>query len=418
MSRISSCPTLADYTNNLANLKRYVPAPLLPLARRLYHSMYRTGLRLQWWILDRKRPPSATGEFPLPPARLRFRVAENSDVLNFFTVGMRTAEGLQEAMASAGFELNDGSAVLDFGCGCGRTLLWFARQFPKVQWHGSDVDAESIEWCRKSIPGGVFAVNGSIPPLPFPDNSFDLIYAVSVFTHLSEEHQRAWLPELRRILRPGGRLLLSFHSRNVWQPLEDATAVERDGFVFRTSGKLEGILPAWYQTAFQSQPSIVSALSAHFPEVMYLERNLGDQDIAAARKAGLDVVAAFMIREGKILICQRKPGGRHPLKWEFPGGKVEPGEDPRAALARELREELGVEATIGAEMDVYDVSYPDGFRARLRFYRVTRFEGEPRNLDFAQMVWELPEKLPDYDFLEGDVTFVSKVSRQEQAQPR
>jgi mutator protein MutT len=407
------CPLFqpVPYTNKLTSLKHYVPEPLRPLSRRLYHSLYRMGLRLHWWMLDRRRPPSASGEFPLPPARLRFRVAENSNILNFFTVGMRTAEGLQEAIASAGLELQDGAAALDFGCGCGRTLLWLVRKYPHVRWHGSDVDSESIEWCRKRIPGGNFAVNGPLPPVPFPDDSFDLIYGVSVFTHLSEEHQQAWLPELRRVLRPGGLLLLSFHSKNVWQPLEDASAVERDGFVFRTSAKLEGILPAWYQTAFQSQPSIVKALSAHFSEVAYLERNLGDQDIAVARKAGLEVVAAVMMREGKILIAQRKQSGRHPLKWEFPGGKVEPGEDSRHALARELREELDVEAVIGEEMDSYEVSYPDGFRARLRFYRVTRFEGEPRNLDFEQIAWERPERLLEYDFLEGDASFVSKVAR-------
>ena len=402
----------------MTNLKRFVPDPLRPLSRKLYHALYRTGLRLQWRMLDLRRRPSAQGEFPLPPARLRFRVAENSSVLDFYTVGMRTAEGLQEAIASAGFELKDGMSALDFGCGCGRTLLWLARQFPKVRWHGSDVDAESVEWCRQSIPGGTFAVNGPAPPLPFPDNAFELIYGVSVFTHLSEEHQRAWLAEIRRVLRPGGLLLLSFHSKDVWQPLEDAGAVERDGFVFRTSSKLQGILPEWYQTAFQSQPSIVHALSAHFTEVAYLERNLGAQDIAAARKAGPEVVAACMMRDGKVLICQRKPGGRHPLKWEFPGGKVEPGEDPRAALARELREELGVEAAIGAEMDSYEVGYPDGFHARLRFYRVTRFAGEPRDLDFEQIAWERPERLPDYDFLEGDVTFVAQIARQERTQSR
>ncbi len=338
-------------------------------------------------------------------------MAENADVLNFFTVGLRTAERLQEAMAYADFQLRDGAAALDFGCGCGRTLLWLARQFPNVRWHGADVDAESIEWCRASIPGGVFSVNGALPPLPYDDGSFDLIYGVSVFTHLSEEHQRAWLPELRRILKPRGLLLLSFHSKNVWQPSEDATSIERDGFVFRTSAKLKGILPDWYQTAFQSQPSIVGALSEHFTEVGYLERNLGDQDVAVARKAGLEVVAAVMIRDGKILIGQRKRSGRHPLKWEFPGGKVEPGEDRRTALARELREELGVDAVIGDEMDSYEVSYADGFRAQLYFHRVTEFQGEPRNLDFEQIVWERPERLADYDFLEGDLTFVAKFAQ-------
>lgn len=124
----------------------------------------------------------------------------------------------------------------------------------------------------------------------------------------------------------------------------------------------------------------------------------------------VEVVAAVLMSDGKILIGQRKRGGRHPLKWEFPGGKVEPGEDPRAALARELREELDVEAVIGEEMDSYEVRYGDGFRIRLRFYRVTEFRGEPRNLDFEQIVWAKPERLPDYDFLDGDLSFVSKVA--------
>lgn len=268
----------------MTRLKRYLPEFLRPLSRRIYHWLYRGALRVQWRIEDWRNPPAAHGEFPLPPARLRFRVAENASVLNFFTVGMRTAEGLHEAMACTGFQLHPGAAALDFGCGCGRTLLWLARQFPQIQWHGIDVDAESVAWCRSSIPGGVFSVNGPLPPLPYADGTFDLIYGVSVFTHLSEEHQRAWLPELGRILKPGGLLLLSFHSKNVWEPLEDAGAIERDGFVFRTSAKLTGILPEWYQTAFQSQPSIVSALSAHFAEVGYLERLLGDQDVALARK--------------------------------------------------------------------------------------------------------------------------------------
>ena len=89
----------------------------------------------------------------------------------------------------------------------------------------------------------------------------------------------------------------------------------------------------------------------------------------------LEVVAAVMMRDGKILIGQRKRSGRHPLKWEFPGGKVEPGEDPRAALARELREELDVEAVIGEEMDSYEVGYGDGFRVAAAFlsrHRVPR----------------------------------------------
>jgi 8-oxo-dGTP diphosphatase len=124
------------------------------------------------------------------------------------------------------------------------------------------------------------------------------------------------------------------------------------------------------------------------------------------KPAEIQVVAAVIERGGLILIGQRKHGARHAFKWEFPGGKVEPGETPEVALARELREELGIQAVIGAELAGYDVRYPGGPLTHLRFYRVTEFAGEPRNLDFERIVWEHRSRLMDYDFLEGDIAFV------------
>ena len=128
----------------------------------------------------------------------------------------------------------------------------------------------------------------------------------------------------------------------------------------------------------------------------------------------VEVVAAVIERaapEGSlILIGQRKPRGRHGLKWEFPGGKVEPGEEPRAALARELREELGIAAHIGDEIERYDFSYRPGQITRLAFFRVTEFAGEPENLDFAQIAWTPRQQLPTYDFLEGDLDFVHRLA--------
>ena len=120
----------------------------------------------------------------------------------------------------------------------------------------------------------------------------------------------------------------------------------------------------------------------------------------------VDVVAAVIERDGLILIGQRKPRGRHGVKWEFPGGKVELGEELREALERELREELGIEARIGVEMERYDFSYSAGHLTRLIFFHVTEFSGEPVNLDFAQITWVERSRLPDYDFLEGDVPFL------------
>jgi 8-oxo-dGTP diphosphatase len=130
-----------------------------------------------------------------------------------------------------------------------------------------------------------------------------------------------------------------------------------------------------------------------------------------AQSAVVEVVAAVIERNGLILIGQRKPRGRHGLKWEFPGGKVEPGEAPRAALARELREELGIDAQIGDEIEQYDFLYATGAITRLMFFRVTEFAGEPENLDFAQIEWSRRENLPRYDFLEGDLDFVRRLAR-------
>ena len=123
------------------------------------------------------------------------------------------------------------------------------------------------------------------------------------------------------------------------------------------------------------------------------------------------VVAAVIERNGNILICQRKNQGRHALKWEFPGGKVEAGETPEAALQRELQEELGILAMIGAEITGYDFRYGTGATTRLMFFSVTRFHGELQNLDFTQFLWELPANLPAYDFLEGDVDFVNWLAK-------
>src|ERR1700683_2596213 len=125
----------------------------------------------------------------------------------------------------------------------------------------------------------------------------------------------------------------------------------------------------------------------------------------------IQVAAAVIERDGRILIGQRKGGSRHSIKWEFPGAKLESGETPRAALQRELLEELAINAVIGEELDCYNVQYPGGALTRLFFFRVTEFSGEPQNLDFEQIVWERPGLLSTYDFLEGDIAFIRKLER-------
>ena len=129
-----------------------------------------------------------------------------------------------------------------------------------------------------------------------------------------------------------------------------------------------------------------------------------------SRPYRIPVVAALLEQDGKVVVCQRKAGARHELKWEFPGGKVEAGESPRVALARELREELGIDAAIGRELTRYEVQYPKGVSILLIFLTVKSFRGELKPLEFEQIAWEDRANLLGYDFLDGDLPFVRQLA--------
>lgn len=124
----------------------------------------------------------------------------------------------------------------------------------------------------------------------------------------------------------------------------------------------------------------------------------------------LEVVAGIIEREGRILICRRKANQSHPLKWEFPGGKVEKAESAPDALARELAEELDLRVVTCEEIARYDYTYPGKDPIRLIFLRVTEFGGEPQNLIFEEIRWEIREHLTSFDFLEGDLEFLRGMS--------
>jgi len=118
------------------------------------------------------------------------------------------------------------------------------------------------------------------------------------------------------------------------------------------------------------------------------------------------VVAAVIEREGKLLVCQRTRHQTMPLKWEFPGGKIEEGEQPRDALRRELEEELGIHAKIGNEIARIQHAYPNGATVELRFFIVREYGGELENRIFRDLQWSAPGDLASYDFLEADASLV------------
>ncbi len=125
-------------------------------------------------------------------------------------------------------------------------------------------------------------------------------------------------------------------------------------------------------------------------------------------KQPLLVVAAYVVRGGSVMICQRRAEVHNGLKWEFPGGKLEPGESPEDALVRELREELGVEARVGRIRDAVYHRYPEK-DVLVLFYQCEIPSGEPRTLDCNAIAWVAPEDLKRYDFAGADRAFVERL---------
>jgi SAM-dependent methyltransferase len=157
----------------------------------------------------RFRHGTAPDGVPIPPVRLIMFVTGTPDIEWFLTGGRLAADSIRSVLSRNGVDIDRVRAILDFGCGCGRVVRYWAGVGGEA--HGCDYNRRLVEWCRRHVRFGRFELNDFRPPLPYPDGRFDLVYALSVFTHLSEELQRPWIEELRRILEPGGHLFLSLH---------------------------------------------------------------------------------------------------------------------------------------------------------------------------------------------------------------
>jgi SAM-dependent methyltransferase len=228
-----------------------------------------------------------TANTPLPPESLRQRVHGAADAESFLAVGQQCAKDIVAALDRVGRGSDSFAAVLDFGCGCGRVLRWLMPKFAMARVFGTDIDRQAVGWCHKHIAGGAFILNAGLPPSGFASNSFDLIYAISVFSHLNEEYQFHWLNELRRMTRPGGVVLVSLHGSHYMDKLSPdiLTHIENQGMIFIVSDGWKGVLPHWYQSAFHSEAYVLKQYARYFDVLAYIPGGInGVQDAVVLQR--------------------------------------------------------------------------------------------------------------------------------------
>jgi SAM-dependent methyltransferase len=215
-----------------------------------------------------------TGGLPLPPARLRAQIGPlHADADFFLRSGRRHADLIRDLLRENGSSIEELDALLDWGCGCGRVLRHWSELSGTRR--GCDIDARMVEWCQANLPFAEVAVTELAPPLPYPDASFDLVYAFSVFTHLAEDLQHAWIRECLRVLRPEGYLLLSTLGE-YYASLDRLTESERRSFA-------DGDVVVLYE-----QSAGTSLCSAYHPPE-YVHRQLAaDFELVSFRPAGDD----------------------------------------------------------------------------------------------------------------------------------
>jgi SAM-dependent methyltransferase len=232
-----------------------------------------------------------------PPELIETEALMNADELKtkakpewYFGGGRREAWSILNKVEQQGGDIMSMRAVLEFGCGSARVLRHF-RYIDGLRLAGTDANPKAIEWDRKNLPGIEFNHNQLQPPLPYEDESFDLIYALSVFTHIPLAWQRSWLDELRRMLRAGGYLLctlLGEHFVNSMLNDEDRNKLQRDGHLILDAKSARAsystqVLGSW--DIFQSQDEVRAVFGKNLELLSYEAATGPNQDTLVLRKS-------------------------------------------------------------------------------------------------------------------------------------
>lgn len=164
-------------------------------------------------------------DFPVPP-NSSMRKTSSRSIRHYYRSGIQTSLPIATCATRELVALDKNIKILDFGCGVGRQLLHFTRHYPNPDYFACDIDDSSINFIRKHYPQVKTYQNDFHPPLQYPDDFFDMVYSVSIFSHLRLEDHGPWLDELARVTKPGGTCFLTFEGETALRAL--APVFEKD----------------------------------------------------------------------------------------------------------------------------------------------------------------------------------------------
>lgn len=255
------------------------------IKRVVHHGMNRT--RIDMYNIGYRVAGSLDG-LPFPPARLVDLVIGTQELAWYQLGGLFMHQTITTIMRRHGAPIETQRCILDFGCGCGRITRWWAALGSICEIWGSDYNPDLVEWCVRNLSSfAQFRVNQAKPPLDFPDDKFDFVYAYSVFTHFASIDQLDWFVEIARVLKPGGLFLVTVHGERVaWRmnfSPEQLEQLQTQGIlVFGEERAGENYCSAYHSEAFMSGlKEIGLSLIDYMPGGV---RDSSEQDIYLLRK--------------------------------------------------------------------------------------------------------------------------------------
>ena len=223
----------------------------------------------------------------LPTTSMMSRVTGSPNSDSFVKYGKISVDNINSALQVIGKSISDFPCSLEFGCGCGRLLLHLEDVAKASNIHGVDIDPIAIEWVDKNIPWVAADVCNEFPPLKYSDEYFDLVFNHSVFSHLDELHQNAWLTELYRVVKPGGALVLTVAGEYTISGNIDLIArLKQNGFVFLDDPNcVNDPFVDYYRAAFHTPQYVFERWGKIFDIKAYIVRGALDfQDVVLLRK--------------------------------------------------------------------------------------------------------------------------------------